>query len=309
MSSMKKVLVLLNPRAGAGDAALVQSTLENALRQYDWQITFQALDKGITPEQLAVAVQATVQSGTTLLIAAGGDGTVSLVANAVILAGVRDQLRLGVFPSGTANSIAKELGMSADWTEAAHLIGSMEKASPLDAMKMNDRYYFLRIGIGLDAEVIRDTTRGAKRWLGRWAYLHTFLGRLFSPHRYRFTCVLDGRRKKFKAVQLFVANGGQIALAPFRIGPGIAFDDGVLDVCAYDVQSWWHYFVVGWRLLWQNYRHQPHMKFWTIKRSIVVMTREPLSVQGDGEQRGTTPVTIEVLPNALRVIAVNSTAR
>ena len=162
MENHKQALVLLNPRAGAGDASLVQSILQNALDQHGWQVTVQSLPKGMSPVELVPLLHDAAAGGTTLVIAAGGDGTVSLVANAMILADSRDQLRLGVFPSGTANSISKELGISGDWTEAAHLLASLEEAISLDAMKMNDRYYFLRIGIGLDAQVIRDTTREAQ---------------------------------------------------------------------------------------------------------------------------------------------------
>ncbi len=304
MENHKQALVLMNPRAGTGDTSLVQSILQNALAQHNWQVSIQSLAKGMSPVELVPLLQEAAASGSTLVIAAGGDGTVSLVANAMILAGSRDQLRLGVFPSGTANSISKELGISSDWTEAAHLLASLEEAMPLDAMKMNDRYYFLRIGIGLDAQVIRDTTRQAKRRFGRWAYLRSFLGRFFSPRRYRFYCTMDGREYKFNAVQLFVANGGQIALAPFRIGPDISLSDGVLNICAYDVHSWWHYFVVAWRLLRREYHQKPHLKFWTIRQSIKVQTKQPLYVHGDGEACEKTPVTIEVIPNALQVVAM-----
>lgn len=305
METRKQALALLNPRAGAGDAALVQNTLQNAFTQYEWHISFHSLAKGITPGELIPILQKAVVEGTSLIIAAGGDGTVSLVANALILAGLKDQLPLGVFPAGTGNSLSKELGIPADWTQAAHLLATFSETMPLDAMKMNERFYFLRIGIGLDAEIIRDTTRKAKRRFGRWAYFQTFLGRFISPKRFRFYCRMDGKKRSFKAVQLFIANGGQIALAPFRIGPDISSRDGVINVCAYDVHSWWHYFIVAWRLLRRDYHKRPHLKFWTIRQSITVNTRQPMHVQGDGEESANTPVTIEVLPDALRVVAVN----
>jgi len=309
MEHRKQALVLLNPRSGAGDASLVQSILQNAFTQQSWQVTFQTLTKGTLPLELVPVLCEAAALGATLVVAAGGDGTVSLVANAMILAACKDQLYLGVFPSGTANSISKELGISADWTEAAHLLASVDEVMPLDAMKMNGHYYFLRIGIGLDAQVIRDTTRKAKRRFGRWAYLRSFLGRFFSPQRHRYYCTMDGREHQFKAVQLFIANGGQIALVPFRIGPDISSNDGVLNICAYDVHSWWHYFVVAWRLLQQEYHHRPHLRFWTIRQSIKVQTKHPLPVHGDGEACANTPVMIELLPNALRVVAIKSKSR
>jgi diacylglycerol kinase (ATP) len=307
MEIRKQALVLLNPRAGGGDAALVQRTLQNAFTQHHWDISFHTLAQGIAPFELIPVLHNAAAGGITLIIAAGGDGTISLVANAMILAGIKDQLRLGVFPSGTSNSLSKELETPTDWTEAAHLLATLPDAMPLDAMKMNGRYYFLRIGIGLDAEVIRDTTRQAKQRFGRWAYFGSFLGRFFSPHRFRFFCTMDGKERTFKAVQLFIANGGQIALAPFRIGPDISLNDGVLNICAYDVHSWWHYVVVAWRLLRQDYHHQPRMKFWTVRKSITVKTKQPMHVQGDGETCANTPVTIEVQPDALRVVAVKLT--
>ena len=89
--------------------------------------------------------------------------------------------------------------------------------------------------------------------------------------------------RTFRAVQVFIANGGQIALAPFRIGPDIACNDGILNVCAYDVAHWWHFLIVGWRLLCRDYQHQPGLKFWTIRQSITIRTKYPQIVQGDGE--------------------------
>lgn len=302
MEETKKALILMNPRAGRGEPELAESILTKALQQYHWQVQCQIISKGTSPQELLPILNQAVEQGTKLVIAAGGDGTVSLVASAIILSGQNQRLRLGVFPGGTANSIARELGMPADWAQAAQLIASIDQAMNMDAMKMNDRFYFLRIGIGLDAEVIRDTTRKAKRWLGRFAYLQTFLGRLFTFHRHRYYCVMDGKKRRFRAVQVFIANGGQIALAPFPIGPGIAFNDGILNVCAYDVVSWWHYFVVAWRLLWRDYQHQPQMKYWAIRQSITVASRHPRIVQGDGEACASTPVTIEVIPSALQVI-------
>lgn len=309
MADFKHALILINPRAGRGDAELVLQTLHQALHQHGWEVDTRNIEQHATPDQLAPSLKQAFEHRCSIVIAAGGDGTVSLVANALILSGLGHQLRLGVFPSGTANSFSKDLGVPQNWHAAAQMLASHPEDLLLDAMNMNNRCYFLRIGIGIDAEVIRDTSRKAKRWFGRFAYLNTFLSRFFRSHRHRFHCVLDGKHRKFKATQLFVANGGQIALVPFRIGPGIAFNDGLVNICAYDVRYWWHYFVVAWKLLWQRYEKQPLMKFWTITNTIKIHSRPPLPIQGDGEPCGSTPVVITVVPQALRVIANESFTR
>ncbi|MBL8822045.1 MAG: diacylglycerol kinase family lipid kinase [Planctomycetia bacterium] len=303
MADVKSALILMNPAAGSAEPDLVRAILSNALRQHGWEFSFYILEKGVVAASIVPVIQQATEQGTTLIIASGGDGTVSLVATAVILSGLKEQLRLGLFPAGTANSLAKELGMPAEWTEAAQFLASLEAFSYLDAMKMGERYCFLRIGIGLDAATIEATTPEAKRWLGRWAYLRTFLSRFFNPQRVKYHCVIDGRHRRFWAVQVFIANGGRIALAPFRIGPDIAYDDGLLNLCAYDALSGWDYFTVGWRLFRKRYDENPLLKFWTIRNSITVSAKRALPVQGDGEPCGTTPVTITVLPQALRVVA------
>lgn len=303
MADVKSALILMNPAAGSAEPELVRIILTTALQVNGWQFTIHILQKGIAPVELVPLLQQAQAAGTSLVIASGGDGTVSLVATAIILSGLKEQLRLGLFPAGTANSLAKELGMPTEWTEAAQILASMDSFTYLDAMKMGEHYCFLRIGIGLDAATIEATTPNAKRWLGRWAYVRTFLSRFFNPQRVKYHCVIDGRHRRFWAVQVFIANGGRIALAPFRIGPDIAYDDGLLNLCAYDALSGWDYFTVGWRLFRKRYDENPLLKFWTIRNSITVSAKLQLPVQGDGEPCGTTPVTITVIPQALRVVA------
>lgn len=308
MDSIKRAVIFINPRAGSGDAEAFRHILASTLLQHGWESHFIQIEKGSNTTHLVPLLREEAMQGTSLVIACGGDGTASLVASTIIESGLKDQLRLGIFPSGTANMLSKELGIPSDWAMAAQILCTMDTTTALDAMKMGENYYFLRIGLGVDAETIRDTSRDAKRRLGRWAYFRSFMGRLFRPHRVKFRCVVDGRRHRFWAVQVFIANGGIIALVPFRIGPGISYHDGELNLCAYDAFNWWDYFTLGWKLLRRNYQDHPLMKFYTIRHSVSVQASPSVPVQGDGENRTQTPVTINVLPGAIRVIAPSATA-
>ncbi len=299
----RHALVFLNPRAGSGDAERLRSLLTHALDQYNWKHDWIILEKGVPPANLIPQLKQAVENKTSRVFACGGDGTASLVASAIISAGLKDKLPLAIFPSGTANSLSRELAIPADWVQAAQLLCSLDEMLELDAMQMGDKFFFLRIGAGLDAEAIRETSRDDKRRLGRWAYFKSFLGRFFRPHRIHFRCIMDGRRRRFWAVQVFVANGGSIALVPFRIGPGISLSDGILNVCAYDALSWWDYLTLGWKLFRRDYQNQPLLKFWTVRHQISIEAKHIVPVQGDGESRITTPVTITLVPKALEVIA------
>jgi diacylglycerol kinase (ATP) len=304
MMTTKQALIIINPGAGGGGQhEQMEATLLAAFASNGWDVRFHHLQKNTRPESLIPALKQLSEQDGRLIVAAGGDGTVSLVAAAMMKAHVT-QVPLGVFPGGTANMLCKEMGNPISWPEAATFLATTDSTLPLDVMGMGDDYFILRIGIGLDAETIRSTTKEEKRKWGGLAYLKSLLSRIATVPRHGFTCRIDGRRVKFGAVQVFVANGGGLNLAPFRIGPGIRFDDGVLNVCAYDAFGWWDYCKVGWKLFRRQYHREPLLRFWPVRREVTVGTRRPLPVQADGEPCGQTPVMIKLIPHALKVVAV-----
>jgi diacylglycerol kinase family enzyme len=299
----KAVLALINPHAGSGEHASLQRLLTEVFARQGRTIVLRELRQADSVAEVALILKEAFGEGTRLVIAAGGDGTASHVAQALLHAGLAGDMVLGLFPSGTANTLAMELGMPAHWTQAAERLAQGSTTVPLDAMRIGDRFAFLRIGIGLDAETIRQTAGEAKRRFGRWAYLRSFLRRLPMRQRHRFRCVIDGKKHKFFAVQVFIANGGSIALAPFRLGPDIELGDGKVNVCAYDALTRWDYGKLLWRLLRGDFRRQPQMKFWFARHTVIVKTHQPLRVQADGEPLGQTPLNIRILPGAVRVLA------
>src|SRR3954464_289490 len=98
-------------------------------------------------------------------------------------------------------------------------------------MRGGDACYFPQVGIGIDALMIRDTGREAKRRFGRIAYLWTALTRLLGFQPRRFTLTIDGQQKKARASQIVAATGGTLGQPPFRGGPNTRPDDGRIDVC------------------------------------------------------------------------------
>lgn len=295
-------LVLVNPGAGAGEAAALRNVLQIELERHGRPAEFEDLAKDLSRDDLAGRLKRAVAGGVGRIISCGGDGTASLVAGAIIHAGLGQQLTLGLFPSGTANLLARELGMPVDWAAAAEALATSDKVAPLDAMRTPDGYAFIRIGAGLDAATIGGTTREAKQQLGRWAYLRILLRRIFRTRRVKFNCLIDGRRRRFRAVQVFLANAGGIANAPFPVGPDISPHDGVITLCAYDALTWWDYLTLGWKLLWRSYTDDPLVKFFPVRQAVQMSARPAVKVQIDGEMAGQTPIRVEVLPAAVRVL-------
>jgi diacylglycerol kinase (ATP) len=305
---VKRALAILNPRAGSGRWEEARGILVETFERHGWRLIVAEHsphgedDAGIT-RALAQLIREAREQDAELVIAVGGDGTASMTAQALIESGHGRAMRLGLFPAGTANVLAQEVGMPLEWPAAAERLAAAPGAAPLDAMRVGRRHFFLRIGIGLDAETIRDTDTQSKKRLGAWAYFWALLKRVATPRRHRFACLVDGRRKRFRAVQVFAANGGRIALAPFRLGPGIDPGDGIVNLCAYDAASWRDFVVLAWGLFRGRYRSELPMKCWPARSRIVIATHRPQAVQADGEPWGTTPIEIAVVPQALRVVS------
>ncbi|MGC6566079.1 MAG: diacylglycerol/lipid kinase family protein [Akkermansiaceae bacterium] len=186
--------LILNPRAKSekGRRAL-NFIMENATR-----FTIYATRSREEAIELACRF---VEEGEKLVIAAGGDGTL----NAVIEALAGSQTTLGVFPTGTMNVFAREMGIPYDKLQNAMEIIDEGHSEEVDLFAMNGTPFVQMAGIGFDAQVIEETTWERKKRLGPLAYLLSatkVLGE--TPPQLEIVCD-DGRT--FEGVCLLVGNG------------------------------------------------------------------------------------------------------
>ncbi len=174
-------------------------------------------------------------------------------------------------------------------------------------MKVKENHYFTQIGIGVDAVMIRDTTVEHKRWLGNGAYIWMaatrFIG--FQPHR--FSIAADDRRARPRAVQVVLANCGSLGTSGLRWGPDVRVDDGQIDVCILRAQTLLNFLSVGWSVVRGRHREDRNIQLLNARRAVAIHTDRPLHVQGDGEVIGQTPLEVQVVPRALRVVVPRST--
>jgi len=110
--------------------------------------------------------------GCDLVIAAGGDGTVSMVAERLHRLGREAKgMALAIVPTGTANILARELGIPSGLEEAVALAVARPQTRWIDGLTVGDRLILTQVGIGLDALMIRDTSREAQQRFKRLSYL------------------------------------------------------------------------------------------------------------------------------------------
>lgn len=293
------IYVVLNPMAGTSDGGSVRALIDERLAA-DGRTVEVYETTGEEGEDIPALVRAALERGADLIVAAGGDGTVSLVADA--LAG-RD-VPLGIVPVGTANVLAQVLELPADLPGAVGLLAGELPTASIDGMGLGGQIGLLHISVGITSLMQRDTSRDLKRRFGRLAYLYVATRWLFDFQPQRFMLVVDGVRHRLNASQILIANGGAMGQQPFTWGPDIAPDDGVIDVCVINARTLRDYMGVAWSTLTGRHRQNQRLRYFKARRSVTVNTKgsAALPVQLDGELMGKTPVQVEVLPGAVRCV-------
>ncbi len=290
-----RFFVILNPGSGSFLAETVHAALARHLRCGDGSCEVHQMT-GV--DDLAALARSAVDRGCDAVVAAGGDGTVSAVAGAL----VGTDALLGIIPLGTANVLSKELGVPIDLDAACGLLAGEFAAVAIDALRIGDRHFFTQVGVGIDALMIRDTKTEAKKRFGRLAYLWTGLSRLVGFQPRRFDLEIDGRALRVRASQVLVANSGTLGQRPFQWGPHIRPDDGRADVCILRARTVPDYLGLAWHILRGKHRQSVNARYRTAERSVKIATKRPLPVQADGEIIGDTPIEVSVVPRAVRVI-------
>jgi diacylglycerol kinase family enzyme len=112
---------------------------------------------------------------------------------------------------------------------------------------------------------------------------------------------VDGEEFEAAAAAVMIANFGAVLSDRITFGPGIRYDDGVLDACFYSPRNLRDAMRIMWRLLRRNFTSDSAMLYRS-GRHIRIETTPPRMAQADGELLGMTPLEIEVEPRAARLL-------
>ncbi len=217
------VLLLTNPQAGLAGSACPAERFLPVMAAWGWQVVTRPTSSG--PRLTAMAYQA-AQDGFEAVIAAGGDGTLHHIANG--LAGTRTAL--GILPCGTANDLARTLGIPLD-PDAALLALRDAQRHTIDLGSLNGHYFLNVAALGVSAEASTMITPAQKRRLGQGAYYWNAIKRLFRQQRLRIRLITPQATERLDVYQISVANG-RLFGGGWRISAEAAVDDRLLDVVA-----------------------------------------------------------------------------
>ena len=273
--------------------AFSRDTLLQSLRASG--MTYEVIE---TNANLHDTIRKRLPEGWDCIAAAGGDGMVAAVAHTLIGTGTP----LGILPLGTGNLVARELGIPLEIPDAVTLLANNPKPRPIDAMNINGKTYLLNAGIGINAEVIDQTSRLGKSLFGRTAYVGTAVWKTLQAKTHQIEITIDGATHTHDATDVLISNCGILARTLYPNGPDIRADDGLLDLCVIRIKSPleypWYYL-----LRWLAPKRVNTINIeTTARRRISIRCHKPIVVQADGDVIGTTPVDIELLPLALTVL-------
>lgn len=245
-----------------------------------------------------------VRDGFSTIIAAGGDGTANEVVNGITdVPQAMASVRLGIFPLGTINVFARELGLPRNLAAVAKTLAvgreltiDLGRAEFTANGRAECRHFLQLAGAGLDARAVELVSWELKKKSGPLAYVVAGFAALREVQP-----MITVESADTVAGQLVVVGNGRFYGGSIEVFPGASLRDGLLDVCVLPTVTHWRSFQGAMGVLTGRVH-----RFWSSRhfRSAALKLHSPSRVgfQLDGEFVGELPATLSVRPLALRVI-------
>lgn len=227
----------------------------------------------------------------------GGDGTAIEVIAALAGTGTP----LGVLPGGTGNLVARSMGTPLDLRRAVHALVDGELALVDLGIINGEQPFAFTLGIGLDVRMIEAASHRLKRRFGIGAYVIAASRAVVRRQTFTVRVTVDGVTVEREATSVMLANFGSVLNDLMQLGPGIAADDGLLDLCVFSPGTFADSCAIAWRLVRKNFAPHPGM-WYRPGRVFRIECDPPQAVQSDGEMRGQTPIDVRVAPRAARLL-------
>lgn len=248
-----------------------------------------------TIEEIRRAIDELVKEKVPVVAAAGGDGTLNMVAAELL----GTDTALGIIPSGTMNVFARELKIPVNHFDEAYAVLEKGNIKEADIFTANGVPFLQMCGVGFDAQVVNATKWELKKKWGPLAYLMAAAGVLLSKPPHLILRADDG--SIHEGVFAVMGNGGLYG-GQFRLFPEAVYDDGVIDVLLFKK--------LGPELVKQILRgffrsgKRPNSKYVEYLKvsSCIIETSETTPFELDGDVKGETPVTIKLSPSRLKII-------
>jgi YegS/Rv2252/BmrU family lipid kinase len=285
---MNSTLVILNPAANSQRAKRQRKRVEAIAHGS----TICATSRSGEAEDLA---RKAAEEGFEKVVAAGGDGTIHEIVNG--LAGT--SAALGLLPMGTMNVFATELGLPIHNLERCWNIIEVGKTRLVDLPSANGKYFAQLAGVGLDAQVVKETSLALKRSFGPLSYLiqAAQIAARVPPRLF-----IESENASIDEGSFVLVGNGRLYGGPFPFFKNARLDDGLLDVVAFKRLGYLEIIKYLQDVIFSSEIRTPEVEYFQT-RQLRVSSEQDVPVELDGELVGTCPVEFSVQKQSLRVLA------
>jgi YegS/Rv2252/BmrU family lipid kinase len=292
----RKATLISNPKTGRYVSR--RKTIQELASDLNAQGVEVELKFTAGPGDAAQLAAKAANNGSTDVIVAGGDGTINEAIQGII--GTKS--RLGILPRGTANVLARELGLPMNIDQAINIAAQgnsrrIHFGIAIDEATNTRRHFVLMAGIGLDASVVRRVQPGLKKRIGKGAFWLSGLSHLATWRPHPFSLEIEGKTYSatFAAIGKAARYGGDL-----MITPRARLDEPSFEICIIESASrvqYLHLLSYAMREGMPNDKQGVHF----VKASKVRAFGDA-PVQVDGEVIGHLPMRFEISPHSLEVI-------
>lgn len=284
---MKDIFVILNPAARSERA---QRKREHVEALAGASLVYATTKTG---EAESFARRA-ASEGYRKIVAAGGDGTIHEVVNGI----VGTDTTLGILPLGTMNVFANEIGLPTHDLDFCWRVIQSNNTRDVDLPMANKRSFVQLGGIGLDAQVVKETSETLRRNFGPVSYIIAAaqIAARRPPH-----LSIESENASITEGSFVLMGNGRLYGGPFPFFKHAAIDDGVFDVVVFKRLGYLEIVKYLQDVVFSSEIRTPEVEYFQT-RHLQVESLEEVPVELDGELVGSCPVEIVLHDRALRVL-------
>ncbi len=290
-------IFIINPAAGKGRAVNMVGAIESRFK--DFIQSFEVLITEASGHATKLANEAASCGGPVRIYSVGGDGTLNEIVNGIV--GLPN-VELGIIPCGSGNDLARFLYPVNDPFKLIKVL-PVSTSKPIDLGKVNGKYFANIASIGFDAEVVlnRQYFKRFPLVSGSMSYILAVLVTLIKCKKYNLKITLDNKSAIEKKFLLTIFANGSYYGGGMLAAPDAKIDDGIVDF--YLVESLTRLKILKFFPLFQKGEHT-NMKEVDMSRGTkaIVESENPFPVNIDGEISLETRISIDLLPQNIKVL-------
>lgn len=284
-----KLFFVINPVSGGKEKTDWEEKIRTYFKQSPHQMEFYIL----TGKDDTASVKHYIDTiRPDRVVGVGGDGTIKMLAQMLY----HTPMPLGIIPAGSANGMAKELGIPADVETALDIVVNRD-ASPIDVIKIDDKEICIHLSdLGLNAMLVKQFEKSKSR--GMWGYGKAVFRMLWEKQKMYVTIQTDQQTQKRKAYMVAIANASKYGTGA-TINPDGKVDDGQFEIV---VVRKLNVIELGKALFTEKSFHPDRIEIFKAKKAQLATLKKSY-FQVDGEYRGkVTQVKAEIQSGCLNLL-------